>query len=128
MNSGLCCPRLSSAVILPRRGSCFSIYLDPRPSSNLCHRGRPCNLGVEMFTFPGAGGECGHYGSPFKSLGLRVVGLIQALVGVCNSPRVSIPKPVLWQRPCKVFPFSSLVGNREIGKTPEAEAAPVRQA
>lgn len=86
MNSGLCCPRLSPAVILPRRGSCFSIYLDPR------HRGRPCNLGVEMFTFLGARGECGHYGSPFESLGLRVVGLIQASVGVCDSLQDSTPK------------------------------------
>ena len=45
-----------------------------------------------MSTFPGAGGECGHYGSPFESLGLRVVGLVQAFFGVCSSLQISIPK------------------------------------
>lgn len=87
----------------------------------------PATWGLRCLLFSGLGVSAAIMVPFSESLGLRVVGLVQPLLGVCNNLQIPIPKPILWQRPCTIFTFSLGLGSGKV-KTLEAEASPVRLA
>lgn len=80
-----------------------------------------------MSTFLGVGVEYGHLVPYSESLGLRVVGLVQPFLGVCNSLQVSIPKAHSLAE-ALVFTVSLGLGSGKVRKTLEGQASPLRLA
>lgn len=77
----------------------------------------PPQLGVEVSTFLRVGIGCGHLVPYSESLGLRVVGLVQPFLGVCNSLQDPNPQSPFFGRGPGLY-LQLGAGEREGKKNP----------